>query len=100
MAKKFLFSNIQGGESQDELLTFPCEFPLKVMGLVADDFENLVVEIVCQHCHDLTEGAVVTRTSSGGKYMSLTITIIAKSRAQLDALYMELSQHERVVMVL
>lgn len=100
MAKNFLISTFQEGEYQGELLNFPCEFPLKVMGVVADDFESLVVEMVCRHCNDLKEGAVVTRTSSGGKYMSLTITITAKSRDQLDALYLELSQHERVVMVL
>jgi putative lipoic acid-binding regulatory protein len=100
MAKNFLISTFQEGENQDDLLNFPCEFPLKVMGLVADDFEKLVMEIMQRHCNDLKEGAVATRTSRGGKYMSLTITITAKNRAQLDGLYMELSQHERVVMVL
>ena len=100
MAKSFLISTVQGGEYQDGLLNFPCEFPLKVMGVVADDFENLVVDIMRRHCNDLKESAVTTRTSSGGKYMSITITITAKSRAQLDALYMELSQHERVAIVL
>lgn len=100
MAKNFLISSFQEDESQDELLTFPCEFPFKVMGIVADDFEKFVMEIMHRHCSDLTEGAFTTRTSSGGKYMSITIMITATSRAQLDALYMELSQHERVVMVL
>lgn len=79
---------------------FPCEFPIKVMGIVSEDFDMLVVEIVRRHCQDLTEACVQTRMSSGGKYMSVTVTFTAKSRAQLDALYAELNQHEQIKMVL
>jgi putative lipoic acid-binding regulatory protein len=79
---------------------FPCEFPIKVMGIVSEDFDMLVVEIVRRHCQDLTEGCVKTRMSSGGKYMSVTVTFTAESRAQLDALYAELNQHEQIKMVL
>ncbi|KHD11093.1 lipoate regulatory protein YbeD [Candidatus Thiomargarita nelsonii] len=81
-----------------DLFDFPCEFSLKVMGKSADDFEVLIVKIVRRHCQDL--GAVTTRSSKGGKYMSVTVAITAQSRIQLDALYTELSGHERVVMVL
>lgn len=88
-------------QNTDDLFEFPCEFPLKVMGNAAQDFEHLVIEIVRRHCQeqDILK-AIKKRTSSGGKYMSITITIIAQSRAQLDALYTELSSHERVKMML
>ena len=79
---------------------YPCEFPVKVMGMVSADFDLLVVEIVRRHCPDLTEDCVKTRTSSGGKYMSVTVTFTAESRSQLDALYAELNQHEQIKMVL
>jgi len=85
-------------KNNDEL--FPCEFPIKVMGMVSADFDLLVVEIVRRHCQDLTEGCVKKRTSSGGKYMSVTVTFTAESRSQLDALYAELNQHEKIKMVL
>jgi len=68
------------------------------MGKAAEDFEFLIVEIVRRHCQDL--GAVTTRNSKGGKYMSVTIVMTAQSRTQLDALYTELTGHERVTMVL
>jgi len=84
----------------DEIFNFPCEFPIKVMGLAQDDFDILVVSIVRQHCQDLMENAVKMRASQGGKYVSVTVTIIAHSRAQLDALYSELNRHERVLMTL
>ncbi len=84
----------------DEIFNFPCEFPVKVMGLAQDDFDILVMSIVRQHCQDIMENAVKTRASQGGKYVSVTVTITAHSRAQLDALYSELSRHERVLMTL
>jgi putative lipoic acid-binding regulatory protein len=87
--------------TEDEsLFDFPCDFPIKAMGKAADDFDSLVVSLVRKHTPDLGEGAVRTRMSQGGKYMSVTVTIQARSRAQLDAIYMELTAHDRVLMAL
>ena len=82
------------------LLEFPCDFPLKVMGLATDDFDLLVVELVLKHVDELREGAVQRRDSKQGKYTSVTVTIEATSQEQLDAVYRELSSHARVLMVL
>lgn len=86
--------------SHDTLLEFPCDFPLKVMGRAESDFDALVVAIVRRHVEDLREGAVSSRESRKGNYVSVTVTIQAESQAQLDSLYHELSAHERVLMVL
>ena len=83
-----------------DLLKFPCNFSIKVMGKASENFDLLVVEIVRRHCKDLKAGAVTKRSSSGGKYLSVTVNFIAQSRTQLDALYTEMSGHERVAMVL
>jgi putative lipoic acid-binding regulatory protein len=64
------------------------------------DFDAVVVEIVRRHAPDLMEGAVTSRPSKGGKWVSVTITIQATSQQQLDAIYQALSDHDRVVMVL
>ena len=81
-------------------LQFPCDFPIKVMGLHAHDFDSLVVGIVHRHTGPLQSDAISVRASRGGKYLSVTVTVRAESQAQLDNLYRELSGHERVVMVL
>jgi hypothetical protein len=81
-------------------LEFPCDFPIKVMGRAAPDFDALVVQIVRRHAPDLRENAVTTRASSGGTWVSVTVTIQATSKQQLDSIYRELSAHERVVMAL
>ena len=79
---------------------FPCQFPIKVIGKDLDDFELFVVEILRKHVSGLEEGSISTRPSSGGKYISVTVTFLAESREQVDAIYRELSSHKRVLMLL
>lgn len=85
---------------QDTHLEFPCNFPVKAMGLAGTDFDLLVMEIVGRHAGPLREGAVSSRPSSNGKYVSVTVVIQAQSKQQLDAIYNELTAHERVLMAL
>jgi len=85
---------------QESLLTFPCVFPMKIMGRREDGFAQTVVEIVLRHAPDFHPETMEMRTSSQGRYLSLTVTLNARSREQLDALYSELSKHPMVAMVL
>ena len=81
-------------------LQFPTAFPIKVMGLTRDGFAQSIVAVVRRHAPEFDPSTVEMRTSSRGKYLSLTCTITATSRAQLDDLYRELTAHPLVVMVL
>lgn len=85
---------------QPSLLQFPCVFPIKVMGLAADDFDALVYSLVLRHAPQLAENAIRTRPSSGGKYLAVTVTLQAESQQQVDAIYRELTGCDRIVMVL
>ena len=87
-------------EQPETLLEFPCAFPLKVMGLSSDALAQTVLEIVRRHAPGFDGAQREMRASSGGKYVSLTCTITATSKAQLDALYRELSGHPLVKVVL
>lgn len=84
----------------DTLLEFPCTFAIKSMGLAEVDLDLIVVEIVRKHAPELGEGAVSTRLSKGGKYVSVTVTLEAQSKQQLDAIYQDLSDCEQVLMSL
>ena len=85
---------------KDTLLEFPCDFPLKIMGKAHDELAQAVLTIVTRHAPDFDGATMEMRASSGGKYVSLTCTINATSKAQLDALYRELSGHPLVKVVL
>lgn len=86
--------------SEPSLLTFPCDFPLKIMGVAVDGFVTDVVAIVRRHAPDFDSDKLVARASGAGNYLSLTCTVRATSRQQLDALYRELTAHPRVKVVL
>ena len=81
-------------------LAFPTAFPIKIMGRREGGFTKDVIAIVLRHAPDFMPGTIETRPSREGKYISLTATINATSREQLDALYQELCDHPSVVMVL
>lgn len=85
---------------QDTLLEFPCAFPLKIMGLADQSLAQTVLEIVLRHAPDFDGATMEMRASSTGKYLSLTCTVTATSKPQLDALYCELSGHPMVKVVL
>ena len=81
-------------------LKFPCDFPIKAMGRVSDDFCRLVIGIVRRHAPDLDEATLRIQESRSGRYQSVTLTVRATSRRQLDAIYRDLAACERVVMAL
>jgi hypothetical protein len=87
-------------DNQETLLEFPCDFAIKAMGETSDDLDQIVIEIVRRHVEDIAEGAVSSKQSSGGKFTSITVTVRATSKQQLDAIYMELSSHQRIKYVL
>ena len=87
-------------ERKETLLKFPCSFPLKVIGKDEDNFEALVISIVQKHILSSQMADVITRQSGGGKYLAVTVTFLAESKAQVDALYEELQKHERVLVLL
>ena len=85
---------------RESLLAFPTEFPIKIMGRREGSFAQGVMEIVLRHSPDFDAKTMEMRPSRKGKYLGITVTIQAKSRDQLDALYRELCDHPAVVMVL
>ncbi|HWN07639.1 MAG TPA: DUF493 domain-containing protein [Steroidobacteraceae bacterium] len=84
----------------DELFQFPCEFPIKVMGRDTEPFRTLTLAIVERHAGSLAPGSISERTSSKGRFLSLTYTIRAESRAQLDRIYQDLTDSGVVLVAL
>ncbi|MGD8567827.1 MAG: DUF493 domain-containing protein [Gammaproteobacteria bacterium] len=84
----------------ESALQFPCEFPIKAMGLAVHDLEIIVFDIVRRHAPDTPEDALSRRESANGKYLSITVRVNAQSREQLDAIYQALTDHEHILMAL
>ena len=87
-------------EEKPSVFTFPCAFPIKIVGLANAVFELNVLAIIKKHFPTLTEGSLKQRPSAEGKYLAFTVTVDAESQKQLDALYQELTKCPDVIMVL
>ena len=84
----------------DELFQFPCEFPIKVMGRDSEPFRTLTLAIVERHAGPLAAGQISERMSREGRFLALTYTIRAESRAQLDSIYQDLTDSGVVLVAL
>jgi len=84
----------------DTLLEFPCDFPIKIMGQATDEFRSLVLGIVTRQFGELAPDRIEERPSSTGRYLSLTCTVRATSKAQLDAVYAALTSCRQVLVAL
>ncbi len=84
----------------ETLIEFPCDFPIKVMGETRDDFAREVIAIIQRLVPDFDAAHIEMRGSSGGKYISLTCTVTVTSKPQLDDIYLALTGHPMVKVVL
>jgi uncharacterized protein len=95
------------GEGEETLLKFPTPFPIKAMGRMTDTdsnnpsgFAQIVIDIILKHAPDLDSKLVEMRPSKNGNFLSVTATVNATSKQQLDNIYRELSAHPLVLMAL
>jgi len=86
--------------SEETFFEFPCQFPIKAMGKTNAEFDLLVLEIVRRHSIAVNESEIKSRPSKDGNYLSVTITIEATSKKQLDTIYQALNDHPHVLMTL
>jgi len=87
-------------QSDESLIEYPSDFPIKIMGMTHDAFAQTMVEVVQLHDPTFHAGKMEMRPSSKGSYLSLTVTVRATSREQLDNLYRSLTAHPMVKVVL
>ena len=85
---------------QPSLIEYPCDFPIKIMGKAQQEFTQIALAIVKYHAPEFDDTTITVKASKNGTYLSITCTIRATSRSQLDALYQALSDHPLVAVVL
>lgn len=86
--------------TEETLLEFPCDFPIKMMGRDTDEFRATARKLVEKHVGPVDDSAVQTSVSANGNFVSVTVTIEATSREQLDNIYYDLTDNDDVIMAL
>ena len=79
---------------------FPSDFPIKVMGRRDSALRALTQDIIERHAGPVPDSSIRVRTSTDGNFLALTYVVRAQSRAQLDAIYRELTACKLVLMAL
>jgi putative lipoic acid-binding regulatory protein len=81
-------------------MKFPCDFHIKIIGLNKESFVMEVLSIIRNHYPHTEETAIRSQVSQQGNYLAFTITLYVQDQITLDSLYMELTKHPDIKMVL
>ena len=87
-------------EDKKPEIEFPCKYPIKVLGEAHPDLNQHVIDVMNRHAPTITESDLSAKNSSKGNWQSITVTIIATGKPQLDAIFADLKTSSRVKMVL
>ena len=86
--------------SGEELLKFPTDYPIKVVGRPSAEFRARIHAVVLKHVPNVETDRITERLSENGNFLSISYTIVAESREQVVALARDLAAAEGVLMVI
>jgi len=86
--------------TDDSLIAYPCQFPIKVMGAHVHGFASAMMDVAASFDPEFDRSTVELRESKGGKFLGVTLMVRATSRTQLDDIYRALTSHPMVKIVL
>jgi putative lipoic acid-binding regulatory protein len=87
-------------EAPQELLKFPTDYPIKVVGRPSAEFRARIHAVVIKHVPNVETDRITERLSENGNFLSISYTIVAESREQVVALAKDLTAAEGVLMVI
>ncbi|STX51652.1 putative lipoate regulatory protein YbeD [Legionella busanensis] len=82
------------------IIEFPCDFPIKIIGIHSNNFNSDITEIILKHFPNTESNRITYKTSEKGNYAAITATVYPTCQQELDALYRELTQYPGIKMVL
>ncbi|SFV63824.1 Proposed lipoate regulatory protein YbeD [hydrothermal vent metagenome] len=86
--------------TEEQLFNFPCEFPIKAIGKDINNFEEQVTALIQKHIPNIHPKQIKSKLSSSKTFLSVTITILATSKKQLDDIYTDLNKDTNVLYTL
>jgi len=91
---------MKNSQGKKQLIEFPCDFSIKVIGKDCADFLNSVSEIMRSHSQVYSEINVKKNKSKKGNYISITCDVYVTSQNELDKIYIDLSKNKNILFVL
>ncbi len=81
-------------------ITFPCQYPIKIMGRNVDNFEEIVMPILEKSSPGFRQDSVKRKLSRQGNFISISVMLIATGKPQLEQLHRDLKATGLVSLVL
>lgn len=85
---------------QQTHFTFPCEFPIKIMGDHNQGLDEFVEAVIRKHIGEDAKIELNARESRDANYVSVTALFTAESKTQLEEIYQEITANPYVKMAL
>lgn len=86
--------------STEELFNFPCDYPIKVIGLDCPELKVAISAIIERHIGKSQPQQMHYKKSTKGRYISYTIRIIISSKQQIDSINQALQNCPLVAYIL
>jgi len=86
--------------TEESVIEFPCDFPIKMMGRDTPEFRATARLLIENHVGPVADEAIQANVSGKGNFVSVTVTVTATSQQQLDDIYRDVSGHDDVLMAL
>lgn len=87
-------------ELLESVHSFPCAFRFKVIGEASEHFVGHVLTAVCAELEEEIEPIFTTRTTSGGRHVSVTVEPEMQNADHVIAVYARLRVLEGLVMLM
>lgn len=82
-------------------IEFPCpDYLIKSMGEATDDYQQAVLAVMDKHAPGYDRDKVTVKPSRNGRFISVTVFIVATGEPQLQAIFDDLKKHPSTKMVL
>jgi putative lipoic acid-binding regulatory protein len=81
-------------------LTFPTRFPIKAIGITEYNIRAILLSVLEYHQTEYDVDSITELGSTKGTYSSVTVSITARSRQQLDDIYEGLHARPEIVMTI
>ncbi len=81
-------------------MVFPCIIDIKVFVYAQAGADDMIRQVVLEVIHPTDLLGLCTKTSSKGRYRSLSCKVRARNKTLIDTLFRRLTSHPEVVMVL
>jgi putative lipoic acid-binding regulatory protein len=84
----------------EALWEFPMHYPLRIMGEAQHPLREIIADILQRHVPGFDPALMNERPSSGGKYVSVSVTVYVTRKEQINDMYAEFAACKQIRMVL